>query len=70
MSAKNLLDAIQIASAACREAQRMPCENVDPRLIAEACEMIGEQHAARCAWRKVAIAHRMACWYYRKALEA
>lgn len=61
--------AYEIAAHACEERQPMPTEGISPRLIAEACEERGEDAAARKSWNECAAAHRMACWYFRKALD-
>lgn len=62
-------EAHRIASHACEEQQPMPSEGVNSRLIAEACETIGEGYAARRRWFDCSTAHRMACWYWRKAID-
>jgi len=46
----------------------MPLNGADAATVADICEIIGESHAAMWKWRECAMAHRMACWYYRKAL--
>ena len=65
---EELRKANEIAETACEERQPIPSEGVSNRLIAEACERIGEAEAKIKAWCACAHAHRMACWYYRKAL--
>lgn len=60
----------QIAQLACDEQQPMPSEGVNDRLIAEACETIGEEAAGQKRWFDCATARRMACWYWRKSIDA
>lgn len=57
-----------IAREACAEWQPMPLNGADAELVADCCEIIGEAHAAANEWKLCAKAHRMACWYYRIAL--
>jgi hypothetical protein len=69
--AKHFLnDELGIAIHACDEQQPMPSDGLNQRCIAEFCEEIGEQYALTKRWRECATAHRMACWYFRKALDA
>jgi len=57
-----------VALLACVEEQPMPSDGLNQRCIAEFCEEIGEKFAKEKRWRECCVCHRMACWYYRKAL--
>lgn len=65
----DVVAAVALAELACEEQQPMPLDGCNPRLVAEACETIGEGHKRSRRWFDCAIAHRMACWYYRKVLD-
>lgn len=65
----DVVAAVALAQLACDEGQPMPLDGCDPRIVAEACETIGEGHANARHWNASANAHRMACWYYRKTLD-
>jgi hypothetical protein len=66
------LEAINSATTIARESieqgQPMPLGEHSALLVADCCEIIGEGFAASKEWKKCSTAHRMACWFYKKAL--
>jgi hypothetical protein len=67
---KELRAAAAIAAEACTERQPMSARDISPELIADQCELIGERYVAERRWVDACYAHRMACWYWRAALDA
>ncbi len=67
---QEVIDAAGIAAEAITERQPMPLGKVSPRLVAEQCEEIGERYVAERRWVDACYAHRMACWYWRKVVDA
>lgn len=60
---KGLNEAATIAREACGGGQPMLLKGMDAELVADACEVIGDEHATKRNWKAAATAFKMALWY-------